>query len=103
MSNGIWGFEQKYSFPKLNGYFEYTDKTAGIGFLHLVNVAFSIDELLLCRAEAYLLKQNPETDKAVADINILMNSMTGMTFTKEQLINYYAAKKLYASPPEVGR
>lgn len=93
MSNGIWGFEQKYSFPKVNGYFEYTDKTAGIGFLHLVNVAFSTDELLLCRAEAYLLKQAPEVDKAVADINVLTNSMAGMTFTKEQLIDYYAARK----------
>lgn len=85
----VWGLDQKYCLSKLNGYFEYIDKTSGIGFLHLVNVAFSTDELLLCRAEAQLLKQQPEPDKAVADINVLMNSMAEVTFTKEELINYY--------------
>ena len=92
MSNGIWGFEQKYSLPKLLGYFEYTDKTAGIGYLHLVNVAFSTDELLLCRAEAKLLKTPQDIDGAVDDINILLNSMAGMTLTKEQIINYFTAR-----------
>lgn len=91
MSNGIWGFDQKYSFPKMNGYFEYIDKAANIGYIHLVNVAFSTDELLLCRAEAYLLKQAPETDKAVVDIGMLTKSIAGLTLTKEQLVKYYAS------------
>lgn len=91
MSNGIWGFEQKYSLPKIIGYFEYTDKTAGIGFLHMVNPVFTTDELIMCRAEAYLLRQNPDLDKAMADINVVLNSMTGKTFTKEQIIAYYKA------------
>lgn len=89
MGSGIWGFEQKVSLPKLNGYFEYTDKTAGIGYLHLVNVAFSTDETLLCRAEAHLLKNNPDVDLAVADINVLLNSMAGIQLTKEEIVNYY--------------
>lgn len=91
MSSGVWGFEQKFSFPKMNGYFEYTDKTAGIGYLHLVNVAFSADETLLCRAEANLLKSTPDIDKAVADINILLNSMAGLTKTKDELVRYYSS------------
>lgn len=92
MANGIWGFEQKYSLPKLLGYFEYTDKTAGIGYLHLVNVAFSTDELLLCRAEAKLLKTPQDIDGAVADINILLNSMAGINLTKDQIVNYFSSK-----------
>lgn len=91
MGSGIWGFEQKVSLPKLNGYFEYTDKTAGIGYLHLVNVAFSTDETLLCRAEAHLLKSNPDVDQAVADMNILLNSMAGKQMTKEEIVNYYSS------------
>lgn len=92
MSSGIWGFEQKYSIPKFLGYFEYTDKTAGIGFLHLVNVAFSTDELLLCRAEAKLLKTPQDIDGAVEDMNILLNSMAGIHLTAQQIINYFSAK-----------
>lgn len=92
MSSGIWGFEQKYSIPKFLGYFEYTDKTAGIGFLHLVNVAFSTDELLLCRAEAKLLKTPQDIDGAVEDMNVLLNSMAGIHLTEQQIINYFSAK-----------
>lgn len=92
MSNGIWGFEQKYSIPKLLGYFEYFDKTSGIGYLHLVNAAFTTDELLLNRAEAELLKSSPDVNAAVSDINVLLNSMAGITATGEQIIAYFAAK-----------
>lgn len=92
MSNGIWGFEQKYSIPKFLGYFEYTDKTAGIGYLHLVNVAFTADELLLNRAEAELLKPSPDADAAVSDINVILNSLAGVSGSKDQIISYFAAK-----------
>lgn len=93
ISNGIWGFEQKYSFPKIIGYFEYVDKTAGIGYLHMVNPVFTTDELIMCRAEAYLLRNASDQDKAVADINVVLKSMTGQTFTKEMLIAYYKSLK----------
>ncbi|MCH5329004.1 MAG: RagB/SusD family nutrient uptake outer membrane protein, partial [Coprobacter sp.] len=89
MTNGIWGFEQKYSLPKIIGYFEYTDKTAGIGFLHMVNPVFTTDELVLCRAEASLLKDAPDIDRAMADINVLLNSMAGITKTSEEIVTYY--------------
>lgn len=100
MANGIWGFEQKYSLPKLLGYFEYTDKTAGIGYLHLVNVAFSTDELLLCRAEAKLLKTPQDIDGAVADINILLNSMAGINLTKDPDCQLLLIQALHASALE---
>lgn len=87
MANGIWGFEQKYALPKFNGYFEYTDKTNGIGYLHLVNVAFSTDELLVDRAEAYIMTS--QEDKAVADINALMMTLSGNTYDKAKIVEYY--------------
>lgn len=87
MAKGIWGFEQKYALPKFNGYFEYTDKTSGIGYLHSVNVAFSTDELLMDRAEAYVMTN--QEDKAVADINSLLGTLAGVSSTKEQIVSYY--------------
>lgn len=99
MSNGIWGFEQKYCLPKFNGYFEYTDKTAGIGYLHLVNVAFSADELLTERAEAEIMLS--QEDKAVDDINALFKSLSGETFTKDQIVSYY--KSITPTPVPLGR
>ena len=87
MANGIWGFEQKYALPKFNGYFEYTDKTSGIGYLHSVNVAFSTDELLMDRAEAYVMTK--QEDKAVADINSLLGTLAGVSSTKDQIVSYY--------------
>lgn len=89
MANGVWGFEQKYALPKFNAYFEYTDKTNGIGYLHLVNVAFSTDELLVDRAEAYLLTS--QEDKAAEDLISLLYSLSGGTYTKEQIVSYYNA------------
>lgn len=93
MTSGIWGFQQKYSIPKIIGYFEYTDKTAGIGFLHMVNPVFTTDELALCRAEAYLLRGNPDRDMAMKDINAVMNSMCGKTYEAQALIDFYEQQR----------
>lgn len=50
---GAWLF-------RLYEYFEYTDKIAGIGYVHQLYQPFTADETLLCRAEAklYLGDQN---------------------------------------------
>ena len=53
--------------PKLEEVFEYTDKVNGIGYVHIVDVLFSGDETILCRAEAYAHKK--EYAKALADMN----------------------------------
>lgn len=44
---GLWLF-------RVYEYFEYTDKIAGIGFVHILYQPFTAEETLLCRAEAKL-------------------------------------------------
>ena len=46
---GIWLF-------RVYEYFEFTDKIAGIGYVHMLYQPFTADETLLCRAEAKLYK-----------------------------------------------
>lgn len=93
MSNFIISLQQKNPFPKLVNYFEYIDKTSGIGYNHMVSVVFSADETLLCRAEAYALQQN--YGKALEDINtwIKYNSLfsqnTDPDLTLTQLNSFY--------------
>lgn len=55
-----------WSMWRLPFLFEYTDPVAGIGFRHTVYAAFTGDEVLLNRAEAYALLGN--YDAAVADL-----------------------------------
>ena len=86
----MWGYEQKYSMPKIGGFFEYTDKVAGIGFIHSILVPFSAGETLLCRAEANILQS--KLTEGVADINTWIKSNskpTVGTFTKDSLVHFY--------------
>lgn len=62
-SGGVTAF-----YPTMYFFFEYTDKTAGTGYVHTVVPAFTGDETLLCRAEAYARKG--EYQKAVDDMNV---------------------------------
>lgn len=48
-------------------YFEYTDKIAGIGYVHELFHPFSAEETLLCRAEAKLYLG--DKDGAITDLN----------------------------------
>ena len=57
--------------PKMEEVFEYTDKVNGIGYVHIVDVPFTGDETILCRAEAYAHKK--EFAKALADMNTWAN------------------------------
>lgn len=45
-----------YASAKIYERFEYTDKVAGIGYCHIIRREFTCNELLLERAEAYLMK-----------------------------------------------
>lgn len=66
-SNMCYGSNQYVIFPKMIEQFEYTDKVNGTGYPHVVETAFTGDETVLCRAEAYtMLKQY---DKAITDMN----------------------------------
>ncbi|WP_286850392.1 MULTISPECIES: RagB/SusD family nutrient uptake outer membrane protein [unclassified Proteiniphilum] len=86
----VWGLEQKFAVPKVGAYFEYTDKVAGIGYLHGVYIGFTTNETLLCRAEAYILKG--EFEQGVTDINAWIGNRTRVqeNFTKEDIVEFYS-------------
>lgn len=70
-ANMLYGSNQAVAFPKMDEFFEYTDKVNGIGYPHIVDAVFTGDETLLCRAEAYALKGGADNlAKAVADMNV---------------------------------
>ncbi|MBF1073852.1 MAG: RagB/SusD family nutrient uptake outer membrane protein, partial [Prevotellaceae bacterium] len=102
-AQNIWGAASYYVKPftgagnnydicqvwKLPYMFEYTDPVLQTGRAHTVNVDFSTDETLLCRAEAYtILKQY---DKACADLNTWMHNIvqTSTTLTPQLIKNFY--------------
>lgn len=93
----MWGYDQKISVAKIEGFFHFTDKVNGIGYRMNVIQQFSTDETLLCRAEAYAIKN--ELGLAVADINswlkshIRMNAGAGspLQVTRENIVNYYGS------------
>ena len=90
VSASMWGSDQKMSVPKIGAYFEYTDKVAGIGFLHSVPVTFTAGETLLCRAEAKILQS--KLAEGVEDLNSWMkaNLKPGVgPYTQEQIVTFY--------------
>ncbi|MFW9622875.1 RagB/SusD family nutrient uptake outer membrane protein [Bacteroides graminisolvens] len=89
--SSVWGSDQKLAISKLKAYFEYTDKAAGIGYLHLVDPVFTTDEALLCRAEAYALKA--DYTNALADINTWLKTHTKMqsAVTLDKIVEFYSA------------
>lgn len=64
----------KTVFWKLPYIFEYTDPVAKIGYYRTVYPTLTTDETLLSRAEAYIMLK--QYDKACADMNMWMHSMT---------------------------
>ena len=56
---GVWLF-------RVYEYFEYTDKIAGIGYVHMLYQPFTADETVLCRAEAKLY--NGDRSGAIQDL-----------------------------------
>lgn len=92
--NLYWGnTDQQATLAKMGAFFEYTDKAAGKGYLHVITNPFSTDETLLCRAEAYTLKG--DLANAVNDINtwIGTHSKNAKTYTQQQIIDYYQKAK----------
>lgn len=89
-ASAMWGYDQKFSLPKVGAYFEYTDKVAGIGYLHSVPVPFTAGETLLCRAEANILQS--KFTEGVSDINTWIkancNSSVG-TFSLQDIVSFY--------------
>ena len=59
---------------KMYSYFEMSDPVNGIGYNHIMYPAFTSDEILLCRAEAYAMKK--DFDKATEDLSIRLHAFT---------------------------
>jgi hypothetical protein len=85
VTNSLWGNEDSLYFKvyrfstlpkvimdKMPEYFEYTDAVSGIGYTHVTFPAFTADECLLNRAEAYALKG--DYAKAAADIDVFVHA-----------------------------
>ena len=78
---GVWMF-------RVYEYFEYTDKIAGIGYVHMLYQPFTADETLLCRAEAKLYKG--DRDGAIQDLDFWTTShMVTSPLTLSSIKNKY--------------
>lgn len=112
MSRGPWGpFANKvYKFypwastgtnfdktlvPRFPYLIEYTDPVAQTGYARTVYAAFTAEETLLARAEAYILLK--EYDKALADLQTWVNNTINgpYTLTKEAIENWVASYEYY--------
>jgi tetratricopeptide (TPR) repeat protein len=106
MSSGPWGAYSTIRYParnfavgkvntvKIGYWFEFSDPVAQIGNAHSVIPAFTTDETLLCRAEAYAL--TGDLDNATADVNTFLRAFTTSSgLDKERIINYYKNLKYY--------
>lgn len=60
----FWDGEADHGFmsSRIAESFEYTDKVAGIGYAHIIRREFTANELLLERAEAYLLGRHDKAE-----------------------------------------
>lgn len=98
---GIWSnasaLPTKVLSMKMAQYWKIIDAVAGIGNGYCVNAAFTTDELLLCRAEAYTMQQNYTA--ALRDLNAWMMAYTKQTvpMTTDKINAFYDALS-YSEP-----
>jgi len=79
-------------FPKIYELFEYTDKTAGIGYAHIVKAEFTTEETLLCRAEAYVYLN--KMTEALNDLNAWTTSrLDTQSLTDAKIRSFYTSSK----------
>lgn len=85
----------KVLFAKLPYLFEYTDPVAGTGYNRTLYPAFTGDEVLLNRAEAYIMKK--EFDKAATDLALWENNIINadVALTRELINSFYGALAYY--------
>ena len=79
----------KTIFYKLPYLFEYADPVAGTGYYRTVYPAFTTDECLLNRAEAYVM--TGQYDKATEDLNTWMQNIieTAIQLTPQMICDFY--------------
>lgn len=78
---------------KIGYYFEYTDPVARTGFQHTGIVHFTTDEVLLYRAEAYILTK--QYTKAYQDLVTFITNYTNSNPTYENIIKFYQDMPYY--------
>ncbi|MCM1509642.1 MAG: RagB/SusD family nutrient uptake outer membrane protein [Clostridium sp.] len=101
-----YGTNQGVYVPTLPYMFEYTDKVSDIGYSHTVDVVFTCEETLLCRAEAKAMLH--DYDGAVADMNEWVKShcnesegsLRRPTLTVASLNSFYEALDYAPVNPE---
>ena len=81
----------KVILQKVAQYKEMVDPVAGTINGHIINAAFTTDETLLCRAEAYIMKGSGFYQQAIADLNVWQSAFTRSTtpLTVEAIDTYY--------------
>ena len=80
------GEDYGYCSSKVYEEFEYTDKIAGIGYVHTIKREFTCNELLLERAEAKIMKG----DYSSALEDLINYERSNQQFSNEQLISWGA-------------
>lgn len=76
-----------YWVPKMEEIFEITDQIAQTGQPHVIVPAFTTDETLLCRAEAYILKK--EYDKAATDLSYWYMKKGISAHSSDEISDFY--------------
>ncbi len=87
---------QKVIFRKLGYYFKYNDPVAKTGSPYSIWPAFTTDETLLCRAEAYVLLN--DYTNALADFTVFVNAFTKGGRLSEAAINDFYDQLDYYTP-----
>lgn len=80
------GEDYGYCSSKVYEEFEYTDKIAGIGYVHTIKREFTCNELLLERAEAYIMQGN----YASALEDLINYEKSNQSFSPQNLISWGA-------------
>lgn len=91
----IGGGDKKYggiTFQNIE-YFEYTDKIAGIGYVHMIRHPFTAEETLLCRAEAKFYAGDDAG--CLEDLNIWATSKLCTQELTQKGIDDFYNNKLY--------
>lgn len=94
--SSMYGTTQNVYYPKIQEIFEIINATAQTGQPHTVLVPFTVEETLMCRAEAYIMQNNLTT--AVRDLNYwyAYNSPAGSTFTADEISAWYTVDRARA-------
>lgn len=96
---GIWSnssaLPTKVLSMKIWPYMQVIDAVAGTGYGYIVNAAFTMDDLLLNRAEAYIMKK--DYVNALADLNYWQGAYTKATasLTETSVNDFYNALAYY--------